>query len=63
VTIKGRKPVPELDRSRVKPAVVEGEVVQNILTPGQVCSPGGCMVVKDGNRAGSSSWARAQTIS
>jgi len=59
--MEDRKMVPEQDRSQVE--VVKEEVVQNIMVAGQGCSPSGCMSVKDGNSAGSSSLASAQTIS
>ena len=63
MTREDRKMVPGQDRSQVEAEVVEGEVVQDIMAAGQGCSPSGCMAVKDGNKAGSSFLASAQTIS
>ena len=55
--------VPKRDRSQVEAEVVKGEVVQNVMAPGQGWSRSGCMAPKDGNSAGSSSLTSAQTIS
>ena len=61
--MEDRKKGPEQDRSQEEVVVIKGEVVQNIMAAGQGGSPSGWMAVKDGNRAGSSSLASAQTIS
>ena len=63
MTMEDRMRLPEQDRSQVGAEVVKGELVQKIMAAGQGGSPSGWMAVKDGNSAGSSSLARAQTIS